>query len=226
MLSIPSGTAPLVHQPVLKFDGRLDEEPWRTALALRSFVHPNTGRSVRGLAADVKVFSSCTHLYVGVRVKDWFLVSRFKEHDDFLWQEDAVELMLDVDGDDRRYVEIQISPNGIVFDTWFDSRRKPAPVGHIEWNSGLLSAVQLHGKVNDSFSDSGYTVEMALAYAQLPAAEGVFIPQKNYGMRLNLYIIDKRQQQNTTALAWSPSLIGDFHNLERFGTIRFHDSCQ
>ena len=51
-------------------------------------------------------------------------------HDAHLWEQDAVELMIDPDGDGKNYFELQLSPTELVFDTRFDSRRQPQPFGH------------------------------------------------------------------------------------------------
>ncbi len=91
--------------------------------------------------ATAKVLWDAQNLYIGVDVADDFLKSTFKKHDDHLWEQDAVEVMVDPHGTGHDYFEMQVSPSGAIFDTRYDSRRVPAPVGHVDWDSHMHAKV-------------------------------------------------------------------------------------
>jgi hypothetical protein len=132
-----------------------------------------------------------------------------------LWEQDAVELMIDPDGDGFRYVELQVSPTNLVFDTWFDSRRAPAPFGHITWSSNLRSAVETRGTPNDDGEDDGYVVEIAIPFSALATMNGN-TPQAGNEWRVALYVLDALPN-GQRGVGWSPPMIGDFHVPDRFG---------
>ncbi|HJK99972.1 MAG TPA: carbohydrate-binding family 9-like protein [Polyangiaceae bacterium LLY-WYZ-15_(1-7)] len=206
----------------LNIDGRLDEAAWAQAPWTSLFV--NTMNGGRGaFDARAKVLWDDENLYVAFEVQDDFLVSRFDARDDHLWEQDAVEIMIDPDGDGRNYFELQVSPRNQVFDTRYDSRRVPQPIGHADWNAEIETAVQVDGTVNDTSEDEGYTVETAIAWSSFatgtPPASA---PSANDDWRINFYVMDS-QLEGQRAVGWSPPRVGDFHVPNRFGQVRFHD---
>jgi hypothetical protein len=201
-------------------DGRLDDATWSSAARTERFVD-----TLSGAHADPEVRARLAWdddaLYVGFEVEDELLVAHGEGHDAHLWEEDAVELMIDPDGDGRSYVELQVSPTNLVFDTWFDGRRTPQPFGHVRWSSQLRSAVSARGEPNDDEADRGYVVEIAIpwsAFASIgtPATR----PASGDEWRVALYVLDAREV-GQMGVGWSPPLIGDFHVPDRFGRLVF-----
>ncbi|HBQ13874.1 MAG TPA: hypothetical protein DEF51_22975, partial [Myxococcales bacterium] len=86
-----------------------------------------------------------------------FVKNTLEGRDAHLWEQDAVEIMVDPDGDGRNYFELQVSPTGQVFDTRYDTRRQPQPFGHMDWNAEVRAAVHVEGTANDDEADEGYT---------------------------------------------------------------------
>jgi hypothetical protein len=204
----------------ITIDGKLDEDDWKQAQTSPPFVQTMTGGKGE-FAAGVRVLYDATHLYVGYEVQDAYLKCTFQKNDEHLWEQDAVELMVDPDGDAKNYFEVQVSPSGLVFDTRYDSRRQPRPFGVMTWSSEANAKVLLRGKLNDSAADQGYSVELAIPWtafaagptpAKPPAAGDVW--------RMNFFVMDALEQ-GQRAVGWSPPLIGDFHTLERFGRVVF-----
>jgi hypothetical protein len=158
---------------------------------------------------------------VGVDVKDALLRASHTERDDHLWEQDCVELMIDPDGDQRNYFEIQVSPRGVVFDTRYDTRRVPAPFGHVDWDSRIRVGVSPRGNLDDKEADAGYSVEMAIPWQAFSLDGKARVPPAiGDEWRANLYVMDltgDRQQ----AAAWSHLGTGDFHVPQRFGILRF-----
>lgn len=200
--------------PVL--DGILDESAWSTAAVTDRFVNTMDGSQAEP-ETHARFAYDDEHLYVAFEVADPFLKCTFEQNDDHLWEQDAVELMIDPDEDGQNYFELQVSPTGLVFDTRFDTRRRPQPFGHMGWHSGLRSGVKLDGTVNDEESDRGYTVELAIpfdSFVDTPA------PSDGTTWRVALYVLDAREQ-GQAGVGWSAPLVGDYHVPERFGRINF-----
>lgn len=206
----------------ITIDGKLQEPEWRSAQATPAFVNTMDG-SAAAFGVTAKLLWDDENLYVGFVVDDDYLKSEFTDRDDHLWEQDTVEVMLDPGGDGRNYFELQVSPRNAVFDTRYDTRRNPQPIGHADWNAQIESAVEVEGGVDDDDEDEGYTVEMAIAWESFatgtpPASR----PEPGQVWRANLYVMDAREE-GSRAAAWSPPNVGDFHVPNRFGNLRFVD---
>jgi hypothetical protein len=133
-----------------------------------------------------------------------------------------VEIMIDPhgDGDNKDYFEIQVNPQNLVFDSRFDSYNQPrqepnGPFGHEDWSSGLVSAVQVQGTLDQPGDrDEGYVVEAFIPWKSFaPIVKGP--PELGEVWRMNFYAM-----QNNGGVAWSPILgQGNFHKASRFGRI-------
>ncbi len=206
-----------------RIDGKLDEALWEQARPSRPFVHTLNG-TLAEPRTTVRLAWDEQRLYVAFDVEDDFLVSEYTERDQHLWKQDAVEIMLDPDGDGRNYFEVQVSPRGVVFDTRYDTRRQPKPYGHLDWDSRAEAAVQVRGQVGDEEGDQGYTVEIAFPWAAFATGEPPATrPRPNQSWRINFYVMDSRRGGTQRAVAWSPPRVGDFHVPSRFGRVVFRD---
>lgn len=214
---IPSLAAPRTAAAIA-VDGRLDEPAWSSAPRTETFVDTMDGRA-SAPRTTARVLWDDEALYVGFEVEDAFLRCTFDAHDDHLWEQDVVELMIDPDGDGRRYAELQVSPTNLVFDTWFDARRVPQPFGHVGWSSELRSAVVLDGTVNDDAPDGGWTAELAIPWTAL-APLGAERPARGDTWRVAMYVLDALPH-GQGGVGWSPPLVGDFHVPDRFGRVTF-----
>ncbi|MBL8601744.1 MAG: carbohydrate-binding family 9-like protein [Myxococcales bacterium] len=203
-------------------DGNLNEAAWSNAARTMPFVNTMTGdpageNDARGSA---RLLWDDTNLYIGFEVSDANLVDVSANRDDHLWEHDAVEVMIDPDGDGQNYFEFQVSPRNQRFDTRYDRARDPAPVGHADYNPETRSAVRANGTIgNADDNDTGYTVEFAIPWAALQPGLAHTPPQNGDTVRLNLYLMDEPKSGGVRAAAWSAPRRGDFHTLERFGRI-------
>jgi len=217
---LPAYTAP--RAPAIALDGRLDE--WDGVPETEVFV--NTMDGTPGSPAPVRARMAWDErgLYVAASIPDTHLVAAHDERDDHLWEEDCFELMLDRDAPEGEglgegYVELQISPRNVVFDTWFDGYRAPPPFGHVGWSSGLESAVALRGTCGDELPDEGYDVELRIPWTALAVGENPDAPPAaGETIRVALYVLDA-QPAGQLAVAWSPPLVGDFHVAPRMGRV-------
>ena len=161
------------------------------------------------------------YLYVYANVTDSEVFSEFKNQDDPLWKQDAVELFIDADGNRRGYVELQVNPNNATFDSWFPAGR--AAKGDEEWDSGMITAV----KPNPG---QGWEVEIAIPWAAVKGRDEAMSiklpPQVGDRWRMNVVRVDKKQDaKNPTASSWNRITYQDWHGLDRMLTVVFADQA-
>lgn len=209
----------------ITLDGKLDEADWQTAGKTARLVNTMTGAEA-GPETYVRALWTAEKLYVGWEVKDTFLKSTFANNEDHLWEQDAVEIMVDPDGDGRNYFEIQVAPTGKSFDTRYETRRKPEPFGIMDWSSQIEAKVHTEGTVNDGDDDTSYTVELAMPWSAF-GLEGAPItaPRVGSNWRVNFYVMDTGKDGRQDAAGWSPPRVGDFHVPARFGRLRFAEKA-
>jgi hypothetical protein len=220
----PTDTLPrLVARRVAKppvLDGKLDDADWNSAQSSGPLVQTMTGMP-GAFGASARVLYDADYLYVGYDVGDDYLKCTFSKNDDHLWEQDAVELMVDPDGDGKNYFEMQASPTALTFDTRYDSRRQPQPFGDMAWSSAATAKVALHGKPNDDEADEGYSVELAIPWRAFAAGPTPAKPPLAGEMwRMNFFVMDARPK-GQRAVGWAPPMVGDFHTLNRFGRVVF-----
>jgi len=215
--TIPSYEVARVGEP-LQIDGRLDEAAWRhaTPLGFRS----NDG-SPAPPALDTRAWAlyDDEFVYFAFESADPDVWSTFTERDQHLWTEEVVEVFLQPDPAHPSYIELEVNPLGTMLDIFLIDVRQPIP--YTSWNSaGLRWAVSVDGSVDGVGGDKGWSVEIAL-----PAVEAVTAPhrppQPGDRWRANFYRVESRPER--AGLAWSPTLVGDFHRPERFGELVFGD---
>ncbi len=207
----------------LTIDGNLDEAAWRGTQTTASFVNTVSGGGAP-FVANARTLWDDDNLYVGFTVEDDFIQSTFDERDAHLWEQDAVEIMIDPDGDGRNYFELQVSPTGKVFDTRYDTVRQPRPFGHTDWNADVVAAAHVEGTANDDAADTRYTVEVAIPWGAFATGEPPATrPAPNAAWRINFYVMDQRQGDDTPdrSAGWGPTLTTDFHVPARFGRVLF-----
>jgi hypothetical protein len=221
--------ARLNSDEAIHIDGRLDEPAWQATAPTRDFVLPHNGRapaSGASLGGHVRLRYDANNLYIAFEARDATLRGGFAPDsvDPHLWTRDTVEIMLDPDGDgdNRDYYEIQINPQGLVFDSQFDNYNQPrvlpdGPFGHQDFDSRIRRAVSIDGSLDDDTDvDRGYVVEAALPFASLTKAQRV-PPTRGTVWRANFYVM-----QDNGGVSWSPILgQGNFHRSARFGRLVF-----
>jgi hypothetical protein len=213
-----------------KLDAKLDEEVWKTAASTGPLVNVRTGEKNANFPvnAQVKVLWSTEGAYFGFEVSDPNVVGGFKKEakDPHLWTKDTVEIMLDPDGDgdNKDYYEIQINPQGLVFDSQFDDYNRPkvepnGPFGHQDWSSNVKAQVSVDGTLdNAEDKDKGYVIEAFVPWKSFTKGAKV-PPEAGSTWRVNFYAME-----NNGGVAWSPILDqGNFHKASRFGRITWFD---
>lgn len=214
-------TAPHVSQPP-SIDGNLDDAAWKSAPWTQVF--PRSGDfSVPTHKTRAKLVWDDTNLYVAFEVEDNDIVTKdpdtekpFLNDDDKLYTSEVVEIFLNAKDDQKLYNELEISPLNKIFDASFTGRRQGMNTG---WSSGMTHAVQVRGTVNmGSDIDEGWTAEAAIPFANLSGLPNL-PPKVGERWRFNMFRLDHGRSVGEEGQAFSPVMIGDFHNLPKFGFL-------
>ncbi len=215
--SLPEYRAPRAAQPP-RIDGVLDDAAWSAApevLLVGSF----DGRKA-SLTTRARLTWDDANLYVAFDSDDPDAWGTFRQRDDPIYTQEAVEIFLDADGDGRTYNELQVSPHNVLFDAFFAERRKDLEKGML-WSSGAVSAVKVRGTLDeDGDQDQGWSVELRIPYANLASVPRI-PPVKGDRWRFNLYRLEAHGRKKVEGMAFSPLQVGDFHHLPRFGWLIF-----
>ncbi|MDQ3266463.1 MAG: carbohydrate-binding family 9-like protein [Myxococcota bacterium] len=215
--TLPEYRAPRAAQPP-RIDGVLDDAAWAAAPEV-VLVGSFDGRQP-SLSTRARLTWDEAHLYVAFDSEDPDVWGTFRQRDDPIYTQEAVEIFLDADGDGRTYNELQVSPHNVLFDAYFAERRKDLEKG-VLWSSGAVSAVEVRGSLDDDGDhDQGWTVELKIPYANLASVPRI-PPVKGDRWRFNLYRLEAHQRKQVEGMAFSPLHIGDFHHLPRFGWLIF-----
>lgn len=218
----------------IKIDGKLDEPAWKDAASTGPFVNTMNGSPADQHTA-AKLLWDDKFLYVAFENADTDVWSNLTKRDDKLWTQEAVELMIDADRNGKTYVELQVAPNGNVFDSYLPEYRKyedtidPKKQPY-SWNSKINAKVVVDGTLNKhDDKDKGWTVELALPLVDAKGMDKAETPKLPPTVgdvwRINMFRMDVPQGKGQQASGWSPPLVGDFHALDRFGDLVFGDEA-
>jgi hypothetical protein len=208
----------------LTLDGKFDEKVYSRISPL----HLKPFGNARKLTTWVKAFMTEEHLVIAARMDDEHIWGTLEERDAETWKQEVLEFFVDTDGDGKDYMELQITPNGTIFDARFPTRlgtgegsREDQIAAAKKWNAeGLKSATHVEGTLNDDGDkDEFWSVEMTIPLESIPGL-GEESPKTNDEWAMNFYRFDRPKEGTTWAYAWSTLPRGDFHQVDKFGTAR------
>lgn len=202
-------------------DGKLDEAAWKNAEVLTMADTLGRGDPVK-YPTKLRLLYDDEYLYVSFECTDVDITERYKKRDDPIYDHETVEVFLMpnvVAPALGPYVELQSSPGGIIFDASFDGRRQGMNKG---FDAGQEIATTIDGTLNDPAPDTGWKTEWKVKFTNI---RGVKTPPKaGDEWRMNAYRIEKYRKNGRLEgeyTGWSPPKIGDFHNVVRFGRMKF-----
>jgi hypothetical protein len=203
-------------------DGVLDEPDWSKAQGMT--LSDSMGRGDRArFPTTLKLLYDDENLYVAFDCVDEDITERFQNRDDPIYDHEAVEVFLMpnvIAPALGPYVELQASPTGVIFDAAFTARRQGMDKS---FNADTKVATKQNGTLNKSDdTDVGWVSEWSVAWKSI---RGVTHPPKSGDeWRMNAFRIEKgKALPNGEYTAWSPPRVGDFHNVARFGRMKFGD---
>ena len=222
MLGAYTPSVVAVHTPMpLKLDGKLKEEIYQKAAKVylknsidkREIGDPNY-ESYAQVAYDDR------YLYVAFSCMDQDIHSSFTQRDEHLWKEEAVEFFIDTDEAPNNYLEFEVSPRNVLYDSYIvDPKNIDVPATSKLDLEGIQTAVYVEGTVNQrQDEDQRWTVEMAIPFAEMVED---FTPEllKEASWKVNFYRIN-HDKSPLEYMAWSPTQ-GSFHQPDKFGRIIF-----
>jgi len=203
-------------QPAPVIDGVLDDAAWKRAAPI-TLVNSMDGSPGR-VRTTARLLWDDRFLYVSFDCEDPDVWGTYTKRDDPLYEQEAVEIFIDADGDGRTYNELEVSAANVLFDAYFPERRKGMD---LSWDSGALTAVTVQGTLNDASDvDQGWRVEMRIPIDRLAAVPHI-PPRPGDRWRFNLYRLELHGRKEVEGQAFSPPRVPDFHALNRFAWLVF-----
>ncbi len=139
-------------------------------------------------------------LYFDFDVHDEEIVSPYTEDNEDLWQGDAVEVFLSPDGNLKRYMELEVSPNGVRF--YGEITNEDGKTPQLKKTKPQFDAEAMR-------TEYGYRVSIRLPFTAL---EG-FDRSK---MKLNAFCLDKMFGGQQKLYALNPTRCDSFHRPKFF----------
>jgi cellulose/xylan binding protein with CBM9 domain len=206
--------ATAARAPALLLDG---EEDW--ARAERITWGPDA------IATSFRALWSEAGLFVRYDVTDPSPWHTLTKRDEQLWNEEVVELFLDVGATGRSYAEVEWNPVNAVVDLWVDKAENRFDKAW-DW-SGLESRVD--PRRGEAGRTTGWTVVSFLPWAAVAgkAPAGTALPPRpGDRWRFNVFRIERpggpaAPEKDVQLLAWSPTGGPSFHVPKAFREIFF-----
>jgi hypothetical protein len=155
----------------------------------------------------------------------WHTMTKRDEH---IWDEEVVEIFIDLDGTGRDYYELEINPANVVCDLRMVSPW-PDQKGDIDWDlEGLETRV--HARTDDQGATTGWTATAFLPWSglrSLPSAREIALPpEPGDNWRFNVFRIKRpggpqEPAKDAVFAAWSPPSGRSFHDAGAFRPLRF-----
>jgi Carbohydrate family 9 binding domain-like len=154
----------------------------------------------------------------------WTMTKR----DEWLWQEEVVEIFLDIDGSGTNYAEVEISPGNVICDVrmvtpWPDKQMD------YSWNlEGIESRVRFASDAGGR--QTGWNATAFLPWSgfkTLPSAANVVLPPRaGQAFRFNVFRVERPNgkqdpEKDAVEVAWSPPDGPSFHVPAAFRSFVF-----
>lgn len=173
-----------------RIDGKVDEPIWQKALTFRSVYPFNTTNYLSEPSTTWRVLWDETHLYFAFECADDGIVAPEMKRDAAVFNYDCVEMFILPEFRLGQYWEIVISPSGSLFDGlhtkkfdgWGMLGRPEVDMEGLRFTSTVERA---------DGEDRGYTVEVAVPFAELPTYTRGNKPQPGDVLHFMLVRLDK-----------------------------------
>ena len=210
----------------IEIDGLLDESAWEEAAVLQPFWKLDSGEeAVRGGSA--RLLWDADFLYLAGDLVDRDLYAVLKDHDARTWNDDVLELFLKPRDDSYQYYELHVTPGNTTLDLMFPRRGAGQWDRFVSFESGLVSAVELRGTVNNwRDQDEGWSIEMKVPFAAIDVIGGrapvtgdqwrFAVCRYNYSVHLPEDFAQGLEYSTTVR-----NLSGGFHTYEDYDLLHF-----
>jgi len=199
----------------IEIDGKLDEAEWKGAggaaeIPIAFLYHQKPEHPT----AMARVLWDDKYLYFGFEVPDENIIATETRRDGPVYKGDCVEAFILPDIKEGVYWEIEVSPIGTIFDC-LQHKSMDDWGGHgnaaTSTCQGLRTAQTVRGTPNDpSDKDTGYSVEIAVPFTQLP---GYDAKAPAAGQKLHLLLCHCGDDGKVNHPYSHVPLIAWFHNI-------------
>lgn len=211
----PRVEVPFAEQPIT-IDGR--DSDWPAQTEARELVHSLSGRRLGVQKTQLRFLWNQDALFVFAKLQDQDLWAPDKKRDAPLYRKEALEIFLSSDGSKTDYLELEISAANVIFDARFERHRQ----GERSYDGPWQHAVKLEGTLNNARDrDRGWSVEMALPWAELCAQTRISCPPlPGSVLRVNVFRLESPRRKAQEGTALSPVYRPDFHAMDRAAFLR------
>ncbi|MDI9583514.1 MAG: sugar-binding protein [Acidobacteriota bacterium] len=189
-------------------DGALDDACWQGAPLISDFRAPRDGTPAQA-ATLFRVAYDDRAVYFAMVCMDPnvdALVARFSGHDDTLWSDDCVELLIDTGRARQSYVHLIVNPLGAIYDAWVTNAGASIDA---DFETGATAAAQ---KNPDSWQ-----VELSIPYVGLRM-------ESDAGSQWGINVCREKKTPPAELSCWSPPMADGFHHPEAFGLLQGLDA--
>ena len=203
-------------------DGNPDEGVWQQAVPI-VLKENRSGAEVRDPQVITRVMTCYddSTLYFAFICSDPDIWTSFTKRDEHLWEEEAVEVFIDVDDVPETYVEIEVSPDNILFDSYIVDPENIDVPNTASFNlPGIRTGVKVNGTLNErDDKDDSWMVEIAIPFKDLNTEHTKQVTAAT-AIRINFFRLDENQNMTRMSYAWSPTG-ARFHKPSVFGKLLF-----
>ncbi len=207
----------------IKIDGQLNEPSWEHAQTVSVF-YPFRPKNTANLpATTARLLWDESSLYLAWRAEDTDIWSYSNKNDDKLWRGDIVEFYAKPNAKEGVFYEIDIAPNGAIYDGCYPSRGSGGFARFKKWSSKARIATQIDG-TDDNWhdQDKGYTVEAAIPLSAFGESS---LPKAGSKWTFGLFRCDYTSTYDSPLLFSSlPGKLDathGFHSYEQYQPLRF-----
>lgn len=207
----------------INIDGVLDENAWKNSekVALK---FNETGEEVSdsSIMTWIRTCYDEQNIYIAFECNDPDIWTSFTKRDEHLWEDEVVEVFIDVDNVMDTYVEIEVSPANVLFDSYIVD---PENIDVSETSRfdllGIRTNVRINGTLNErGDKDESWTVEIAVPFKDL-STENTLEVNTQTEIKINFFRSDENRGMKPASYAWSPTG-GRFHKPSVFGKLKFN----
>lgn len=207
----------------IKIDGDLDDKVWQLTkpVVLKENRSGNNVSDPRLMTSVMTSYDDST-LYIAFICNDPDIWSSFTQRDQHLWKDEVVEVFIDVDNVMDTYVEIEVSPANVLFDSYIVD---PENIDVSETARFDLQEIRTNVKINGTLNERGdndesWTVEIAVPFKDL-STENTLQVNTETEIKINFFRADKNRGMKPASYAWSPTG-ARFHKPSVFGKLIFN----
>lgn len=225
----------------IQIDGKSDEASWSKAKWTSDFVDIEGDKKPKPLfKTRTKMLWDNSNLYVLAELKDPNIWAYLTERDQVIYHDNDIEVFIDPNGNGQDYFEFEVNAQNALFDLFLPKAYRNGGTAFVVYNSeGFESAVSIDGTLNNpTDTDTKWTVEMKIPFADLRISEPIQVPEDGEQWRINFSRVNwqtdvengknvKRKDPATNRnlpeynWVWSAPGIISMHAPERYGLLQF-----